>query len=92
MIFNYLPTFAQATVGSIFSFQPRAIIFIDGSNLYHSLRNSFGSARIDFEKFCTLVGGGKKIMKIYYYTSPVSRLDEPESTRLNRSFLKGLVR
>jgi len=88
MILNYLPTFAQATVGSIFASQKRVLVLIDGSNLYHSLKKSFGSARIDLNKFCLFVAQGRKITKINYYISPVNRLDAPEKYKSQQMFLE----
>jgi uncharacterized LabA/DUF88 family protein len=90
MILNYLPTFVQTTVGSIFESPQRVIIFVDGSNFYHSLKKSFGSAKIDLLKFCSFVSKGKKLIAIKYYLSPLNQLDNPKNYAAQQLFLEKL--
>ena len=40
----------------------RVMVFIDGSNLYHGLKNALGHARIDLSKFVELLCEGRKLI------------------------------
>ena len=82
LIINNHPAIATATAGSFY----KVAIFIDGSNFYHSLINSFGNAKIDLEKFCKIISDNK-LTKIYYYTSPVSKSDNPNVYKSQQKFL-----
>ena len=42
------------------------MIFIDGSNLYHSLKKNFNTVKIDFEKFCSFLAGEDDLIAIFY--------------------------
>jgi len=52
----------------------RVMIFIDGSNLYHSLKNFFKRANVDIE------------IRIYYYNAEVGRSEEPDRHREQQAF------
>ena len=45
----------------------RVAIFIDGSNLYHSLEENCGRADLDFELFTYKLAAGRSIYRTYYY-------------------------
>jgi hypothetical protein len=90
MIFNYLPVFVQTTAGSFFNHKSRVMIFIDGSNLYHSLKLSFGSAKIDFSKFCQVLCDENILVKVRYYTSPVNQADQPAQYSAQQMFLESI--
>ncbi len=45
----------------------RAAIFIDGSNLYHSLEENCGRADLDFGAFARKLVGDRVLHRIYYY-------------------------
>ena len=45
----------------------RVAIFIDGSNLYHSLDENCGRMDLDFEAFGYKLAGGRPIFRVYYY-------------------------
>ena len=53
----------------------RAIIFIDGNNLYHIIKNMFQShiklMNFNFEKFLKKISKGKKLIRAYYYNAPL---------------------
>ena len=51
----------------------RVMIFIDGSNHYHIVKNMFNnkSMNFDFEKFANDLVGDRKLTKVYYYTAPL---------------------
>lgn len=48
-------------------------IFIDGSNLYHSLKGSANRSDLDFSKFAAKLVGDRKLVRIYYYNAPVDQ-------------------
>jgi len=43
----------------------RVAIFIDGSNLYHSLKHLFGHAKLDFCKFVAKLSSGRSAGPIH---------------------------
>lgn len=47
----------------------RVAIFIDGSNLYHSLDENCGRMDLDFEAFAYKLAGGRSIFRVYYYNA-----------------------
>jgi len=64
----------------------RIIIFIDGSNLYHSLKNHFGRTDLDIGKFCQRLLSRRKLTRIYYYNARVGRKEEPERYKQQQAF------
>lgn len=53
----------------------KVAIFIDGSNLYHGLKNEAGNTRLDFQKFIDWLLDGRKLVRTYYYNAPVNATD-----------------
>ena len=48
------------------------MVFIDGSNLYHSLRADYGRADIDFARFpAALCGPDRELIRSYYYNAQI---------------------
>ena len=45
----------------------RIAIFIDGSNLYHSLKNNFGKSSLNFTEFTARLCGERRLLRTYYY-------------------------
>ena len=71
----------------------RVMVFIDGSNLYHSLRESYGRTDIDFLKLCTtLAGGDRQLVRGYYYNATVDQSHEPERYSSQQRFFSHLRR
>ncbi len=52
----------------------RAAVFIDGSNLYHSLEENCGRADLDFQAFVQKLVGERELFRAYYYNI----LQDPE--------------
>jgi len=50
----------------------RVAIFIDGSNLYHGLKEVCGRPDLDFEKFIAWLVRNRKLIRTYYYNAPRS--------------------
>ena len=65
----------------------RLMIFIDGSNLYHSLKSHFKRTDIDIGKFCQKLLDKRRLIRIYYYNALVGRREEPERYRDQQTFL-----
>lgn len=74
--------------------QERVFVFIDGSNLYHGLKNHLGSGKavpINVRKLCELLSGtGRRLVRILYYTAPVKQQENKESYRRQQTFLSKL--
>lgn len=53
----------------------RIIIFIDGSNFYHSLKDTFGfhENEVDFKKMINILLNGRLLIGVYYYNAPLDR-------------------
>ena len=50
----------------------RVIIFIDGSNFYHGLKENIGISKINFQKFVELLVGQRDLLRTYYYNATLS--------------------
>ncbi|MEE8418785.1 MAG: NYN domain-containing protein [Dehalococcoidales bacterium] len=64
----------------------RVMVFIDGSNLYHSLKNFFKRTDLDIGKFCNKLIGKRRLIRIYYYNASVGRREEPDRYRDQQTF------
>jgi uncharacterized LabA/DUF88 family protein len=69
----------------------RVMIFIDGSNLYHSLKHFFSRTDIDIGKFCHKLLGRRQLIRIYYYNARVGRKEEPERYKDQQAFFDGIT-
>jgi len=69
----------------------RVMIFIDGSNLYHSLKHHFKRAGIDIGRFCQKILGKSRLIRIYYYNAQVGQKEEPERYKDQRKFFDGIA-
>lgn len=69
----------------------RVMIFIDGSNLYHALKESLHYTNIDFDHLVkTLVQADQKLVRVYYYNAPVN--DEVPERKKNQQRFFGYLR
>ena len=68
----------------------RVMIFIDGSNLYHSLKHYFSRTDLDINKFCQKLLGQRRLVRIYYYNAKVGQKEEPERYRQQHTFLNSV--
>lgn len=69
----------------------RVMIFIDGSNLYHSIKNIFYRTDIDIGRFSRKLLGKRHLIRIYYYNAKVGKKEEPERYRRQEAFLDGVM-
>ncbi len=65
----------------------RVAIFIDGSNLYHSVQNSFGRHDLNFMEFANKLTAGRRLFRIYYYNVLQDPAQYPDSYREQQDFL-----
>lgn len=68
----------------------RVAIFIDGSNLYHSLVELLGHARLDFGKLVEKLAIGYELYRTYYYNAQLNQQADPEAYRAQQRFLSSL--
>lgn len=66
------------------------MIFIDGSNMYHSLKAHFHRSDIDLAKFCAKLVDKRRLVRIYYYNVEVGQREEPERYKDQRVFFDGV--
>lgn len=64
----------------------RVMIFIDGSNLYHSLKNFFKRTDVDIGKLSNKLFGKRRLVRIYYYNAKVGLKEEPQRYRDQQAF------
>ena len=55
----------------------KVAIYIDGSNFYFSVKNTF-KCKVDIEKFCRKLVINDELIKINYYIAPVNRMNAPD--------------
>ena len=68
-------------------------MFIDGSNLYYSLREHHGRTDLDFAEFCQMLcREDRQLIRGYYYNALVDQVREPETYRNQQRFLDRLRR
>jgi uncharacterized LabA/DUF88 family protein len=68
----------------------RVVIFVDGSNLYHGLKNRIGNAKIDFEKLSRKLAAQRKLVRVYYYNAPVDQSAFPDRYTAQQKFFSAL--
>lgn len=74
----------------------RVMIFIDGSNHYHLVKNMFKSSKrmidFNFEKFVNHLAGDRKIIRTYYYNTPLDRLKDEQTYMKQQQFFDKIMR
>jgi uncharacterized LabA/DUF88 family protein len=68
----------------------RVAIFIDGGNLYHSLKKDFVRSKLNFEKFAQKLVASRKLSRVYYYAALPKQEDDPEAYSTQQRFLDSL--
>jgi len=68
----------------------RIMVFIDGSNMYHSLKAHFGRTDIDIGKFCQKLLDKRRLIRIYYYNAKVGQKQEAERHRQQQAFFNSV--
>jgi len=68
----------------------RVMIFIDGSNLYHSLKGFFKRTDIDIGKLARKLLDKRRLVRLYYYNAKVGLKEEPERYRDQQAFFSSV--
>lgn len=69
----------------------RVQIFIDGSNLYHALKDECENVNLDYLKFSYLLANGRKLIRTYFYISTLdTNRSKPETVKGQQRFLGAL--
>ena len=75
--------------------EERVIIFIDGSNHYHIIKEMFNSKKsmdFNFEMFVKELSGKRKLVRVYYYTAPLDRKKDENTYIKQQKFFEKLRR
>ncbi len=67
--------------------EDRVAIFIDGSNLYHGLRNSSKRQDLNYADFANKLCGSRRLFRTYYYNVLQDPIHWPDGHREQRVFL-----
>lgn len=70
----------------------RVMVYIDGSNLYHSLKQTAGRTDLDFHKFAKRLVGDRQLVRTYYYNAPIDQMKEPQRYKDQQRFFQALRR
>ena len=65
-------------------------VFIDGSNLYHALRDNCKRYDLNFAQFARKLCGERRLFRIYYYNVLQDLIQRPEAHREQQEFLDTL--
>ena len=76
---------ANGTAGS-----RRVMIFIDGSNLYHVLKQNTDKQNLDYKKFSEKLCGDRELIRTYYYNIRQESPDNPKLAESQDRFLSAL--
>jgi uncharacterized LabA/DUF88 family protein len=69
----------------------KIMVFIDGSNFYHSLMEKYNRANIDFKHLVdSLVGSDRNLVRVYYYNAPVNQKEVPDQYKAQQKFFQKL--
>lgn len=69
------------------------MVFIDGSNLYHSLRDEYSRTDLDFGAFpAALAGEDRDLIRCYYYNALIDQTKDPGTYSAQQRFLSELRR
>ena len=69
---------------------PRVAVFIDGSNLYHSLEENCRRFDLDFRAFAEKLCRGRPLFRVYYYNVLRDPDRNPQAYQDQQKFLTAL--
>jgi len=67
--------------------EDRVAIFIDGSNLYHALKNNLRRYDLNFSEFANKLCGSRRLFRTYYYNVLQDPTQRPDGYREQQEFL-----
>lgn len=68
----------------------RIMIFIDGSNFYHGLKNVVGKVNVNFQRLAEKLCGERELIRMYYYNAPRKREEDEEKYKSQQKFFSAL--
>ena len=68
--------------------EDKIAIFIDGSNLYHSLENNFRRHDLNFTEFISKLCGSRSLFRTYYYNVLQDHTKRVDTPRVQSEFLE----
>ncbi len=68
----------------------RVAVFIDGSNLFHCLKEEFGRLDLNFDLFVAKLVGGRRLIRTYYFAAPPRPDLDAEAIKKQQRFLDAL--
>ena len=80
-----MPKQANGNAGS-----RRVMIFIDGSNLYHVLKQNTDKQNLDYKRFSEKLCGDRELIRTYYYNIRQESPDNPKLAESQDRFLNAL--
>ncbi|MBM3945443.1 MAG: NYN domain-containing protein [SAR202 cluster bacterium] len=72
------------------AWSPRVTIFIDGSNLYHSLDENCRRFDLDFRAFAEKLANGRELHRVYYYNVQRDPDRNPQAYQDQQKFFSAL--
>src|SRR3989344_9263604 len=74
----------------------RVVIFIDGSNHYHIIKDMFNDKvslnNFNFDKFIKHLVGDRKLVRVYYYSAPLDATFDQETYMKQQKFFDKIKR
>ncbi len=67
--------------------EDRVALFIDGSNLYHALRDTQGRTDLNFAEFALKLTGNRRLFRTYYYNVLQDTAHYPDASKEQQEFL-----
>lgn len=68
----------------------RVMVFIDGSNLYNCLLESFNRKDLDIGKMAGKLVNNRQFIRTYYYNTPIDAVEDPNGAREQQKFFAAL--
>jgi len=65
----------------------KAIVFIDGNNLYFGLKKNVGNYNLNYDKFINKLAAGYDLIRAYFYTAEFRREDDEKIFGSQQKFL-----
>jgi len=68
----------------------RVFIFIDGSNLYHGLKQDFKRADLNYGKFAAMLCQNRALVRVHYYNAPIPQSNDPSRYKDQQKFFDSI--
>ncbi len=70
--------------------QKRVTIFIDGSNLYHGIKNDLKRYDLNYQAFANVLCGERELIRVHYYNAPIDQETDPEKYKKQQKFFENI--